>query len=115
MRVSRLALGLGVVLASVPAVASNVTYQYDANGRLIGSTIDRGTTATTTIGYDAADNRTGYSVSGSGASAMAARQSSMATAASPETVPANTKYVSKAYKPVIADALATNKALQRPR
>lgn len=66
-----------LTLASVPAVAvSQVTqsYQYDANGRLIGvTTTGPGGTNTATYAYDDADNRTSRSQTGTTAYAALPR------------------------------------------
>jgi hypothetical protein len=52
---------------AAPAAAQQTTrYEYDALGRLVAFRIEGGSTGgvVTTIGYDAASNRTAYSVSG---------------------------------------------------
>lgn len=58
----------GAVLLMTPCIAgaqSTTTYTYDALGRLVGSSTDRGPGAsTTTIEYDPAGNRKTYKVSG---------------------------------------------------
>jgi len=58
-----------VLLASlsVGAAAETATYQYDALGRLVASTLSHGTVVSTSIGYDPAGNRSSYVVGGSGA------------------------------------------------
>lgn len=60
-----------VVLASlsVGAAAETATYQYDALGRLVASTLSHGAVVSTSIGYDPAGNRSSYVVGGSGAGA----------------------------------------------
>lgn len=58
-----------VVALIIPAAvaAETATYQYDALGRLIASTLSHGTVVSTSIGYDPAGNRSSYVVGGSGA------------------------------------------------
>lgn len=62
----------GIALASAARAGETVTYRYDALGRLTGSsssgTVNNG--ATSSIGYDAAGNRSIYGMSVSGAPAF---------------------------------------------
>ncbi len=59
---------LSTILFAAPAVAENIYYTYDAQGRLIASAISSGPVSgvNTTIIYDSAGNRANYSVTTGG-------------------------------------------------
>lgn len=107
----------GISIASSPAAADTTNYSYDALGRLVGSSVDRGFVVATSISYDPAGNRSSYQVRGAATSGMTAKtQSSTARSASPVSAPGVATYTvpAPAAPPVIAKALAENSALKRP-
>lgn len=50
--------------SSLAQAQDTTTYTYDALGRLVGSKTSGSQSTATTIGYDAAGNRTNYTVTG---------------------------------------------------
>jgi hypothetical protein len=71
IRVRFLLTFMSVFIFSAPLLAENVSYTYDAQGRLISSAITSGPVSgvNTSIIYDSAGNRTSYAVTTGGAAA----------------------------------------------